>query len=148
MKNKGFSLIEVMVSLAIFSVSILGIMAFQIIAIQANQNARRLTSATVMGQSLSDDLAGLPFTAPKLTAGNHPLSGELWLGQDIFTNNVDETVSVIYTRGTTLGYQVSWSVTDTNAILKAITVNIQWLEPQSTSHSVRFFTYRTLGTYD
>ena len=65
--NKGFTLIEILIALAIFSIGILGVASMQIYSINYNTNARKLTEATTLGVNTMETLMILPLTDSRLT---------------------------------------------------------------------------------
>ena len=69
---RGFTLIEVMVSLAILLVALVGLMHLQIIGISSNGGARMQTQASELAQELAQGLERLQPTDPRLapTAGS------------------------------------------------------------------------------
>lgn len=59
--EEGFTLIEVMIALVIFSVGILGIGQMQIAAIQGNYSAHQFHEALTVAQNKIDTLKSLPY---------------------------------------------------------------------------------------
>ena len=53
--NKGFSLLELMVTLAILSVGLLGLSAMQITGAQGNATSQKITIATTLAQTGIED---------------------------------------------------------------------------------------------
>jgi type IV pilus assembly protein PilV len=53
--NKGFSLLELMVTLAILSVGLLGLLGMQITGAQGNATSQKLTIATMLAQTGIED---------------------------------------------------------------------------------------------
>jgi prepilin-type N-terminal cleavage/methylation domain-containing protein len=64
--QEGFTLIEVLISLAIFSFGMLAVANMQIVAIRVNSFADRLTEGTTLVQDKIEELLGLPFTDANL----------------------------------------------------------------------------------
>ncbi len=64
--EKGFTLIEVLIALSIFSVGILAVGGMQISAIRGNDLASDFTEALVLAQSKLDELASVSFLANDL----------------------------------------------------------------------------------
>lgn len=65
LKN-GFSLIEVLVTLLILKVGLLGVLASQTLALKQVQNATQRTQAVLLAQRISNDLMLNPQLAAKL----------------------------------------------------------------------------------
>ncbi len=111
--NKGFTLIEILIALAIFSIGILGVASMQIFSVNYNSHARRLTEATTRGVETLETLMTLPYDSGNLDSGS---SYEITDG--------------IYT--------VSWDVTaDPVLDFKTINMTVTWSE-RGTAKIIRF----------
>ena len=64
----GFTLIEVMIALAIFAIGILALAALQITAINQNSGSRMQTEAAAMAEQLMERLMALPYDHDMLSA--------------------------------------------------------------------------------
>ena len=116
-KNQGFTIIELMVAMAVMAFGILGFMFMQGRATQGRTFSREMTRATIVAQSQVESLLSLDFNNGLLAAGSHPTAGE-----DTTDGNVDNLLSK------NLGgfiYQTSWIVASSST-LKSITVTTQW----------------------
>ena len=71
-KQRGFTLIEVLIAMAIFSIGILGVGTMQNRSTIGNTSARIRTEASIWGQDLVETLMLRPYSDALLTAGNHP----------------------------------------------------------------------------
>jgi prepilin-type N-terminal cleavage/methylation domain-containing protein len=67
----GFTLIEVLIALAIFSVGILGVAALQTNSISGNTTARGVTDITVAVSDRLETLRGMPYNDADLSDGTH-----------------------------------------------------------------------------
>ena len=101
--NRGFTLIEILMALAIFSIGILGVASMQILSVNYNGYARRTTEATTMVVELIERTMTLPYDANDLDPANNP----------------HQVAAGIYT--------VTWNVTD-NVDNKTINMTISWPE--------------------
>jgi prepilin-type N-terminal cleavage/methylation domain-containing protein len=100
--NRGFSLIEIMIALAIFSIGILGVASMQILSVNYNSHARRTSEATTWGVERMESLMTLPYADADL---------------DCVNNNPHTD-----TRGI---YNIAWNVTD-NTDNKRINMTVSW----------------------
>ena len=70
--SKGFTLIEVLVAMAIFSIGILAIGSMQLAATRGSSSARLSTEAVTLAQSQAETLILLPYnSSPALDTGSH-----------------------------------------------------------------------------
>jgi type IV pilus assembly protein PilV len=71
MKNQGgFTLIEVLIAMAILSFGLLSVAGMQSVAIHVNSSANKLTRATTLAQDKIEELLALPFTHVNLRDQN------------------------------------------------------------------------------
>ena len=87
-KEQGFTLIEVLIALAIFSIGILAVGSMQFRSTDGSTNARILTEASVWGQDMVETLMSIPFDDPAITpadgsertaaAGSYSISWRAW----------------------------------------------------------------------
>jgi type IV pilus assembly protein PilV len=75
--ERGMTLLEVMISLSILLVGLLGMMQLQIWGLTANQGARAHTQAMQMARDLATGLEKLPFEDARLSATDPLLFGRL-----------------------------------------------------------------------
>ncbi len=85
--NRGYSLIEVLIAMAIFSLGILGVVGMQISSTGSNSTARKITDATYYAEDRLETLMSLSWADADLVAGTH-------------------------TEATADGYTIEWIVTD------------------------------------
>lgn len=72
--QKGFTLIEVLMAMVIFTVGILALAGLQITTISGNAAARMQTEATAIGARVVERLRSLPFGHDDLVPMVHPHS--------------------------------------------------------------------------
>ena len=104
--QQGYTLMEVMVAMAIFAIGILAIASLQVRAINHNQSARWATEAENWAQNQVEALMGMNYSDANLDLGNHP-------------------AAPLQVEG---GYRISWNVADNSANVnntKLITVTVQ-----------------------
>jgi|GEM_PF-870143 len=104
----GFTLLELMIALTVFSVGALGITAMYVSVSKGSAFGRRLTTATVLAQSQIETFKNMAFAG--ITTGNDP------------NNPIDEdgNASGIYTR--------TWTVTNNTpfANVKRVECTVSW----------------------
>ena len=70
--DKGFTLIEVLVAMVVFSLALLGLGKMHLTAIQVNAAASRLTQATTLAQDKVERLLAMPYNDPLLADTTAP----------------------------------------------------------------------------
>jgi prepilin-type N-terminal cleavage/methylation domain-containing protein len=70
---RGFSLIESMAALLVFTIGILGVMQMNVIASQQNNVARSHTTASKIARDLADAFERLPYDHPVFSRPTSPL---------------------------------------------------------------------------
>ena len=118
MNNKGFSLIEVLISLVILAIGFLAIAGMQVTSIRGNSFSNRVTQATILAQDKLEELKNLSYTHADLSSGQH-------------------------SEGTITGtiFSRQYVVADTTSTMKTITVTVQWTD--GTTHSISLSTIRS-----
>ena len=111
-KDKGFTLIEVLIAISIFSIGMLAVATMQISAISVNATAGRMTDRIIWAQDKLEELMALPYSSPWLEDLGDPPSGT-----DTNGNTHQETTD---------NYTISWTVTNNTPIpgTKLITVAV------------------------
>ena len=114
-ENRGFTLIEVLIAMAIFSIGILAIGHLQLISINSNARARMHTEGYTWVGDRIERLTTLSYDDDDLTAGNHGPVAE----------------------GT---YAISWNVQDDTPLTgtKAITVTVTGANPRARPLSIDY----------
>jgi type IV pilus assembly protein PilV len=69
---KGFTLIEVLIVLAIFSIGILAVAAMQMTSTKGNASARRITEATALAENQLENLMQVSYGHADLDPANNP----------------------------------------------------------------------------
>jgi prepilin-type N-terminal cleavage/methylation domain-containing protein len=97
--NKGFTLVEVMIGMAIFIIGYLAVASMQLVAIKGDASARKTTEAATLAADRLETLMVLPY------------------------DNIDSGGPV--TQG---AYTISWQVADNTPLpnTKTITVTVSW----------------------
>ncbi len=115
--ERGFSLIEVLISLTILSVGLLAVARMQITSIKGNFSSGNVTNATVLAQSKLEELKRVSYTDSNLMSGQH---GEGTISGSIFS--------------------MFYDVADITSTMKAITVTVRWTDVGD--HSISLSTIR------
>ena len=71
-EQHGFSLLEVLISVSIFSVGLLAVASMQMTAAKGNHFSGALTEASYLAVGQMETLLSLPYTDDELAAGGHP----------------------------------------------------------------------------
>ena len=107
--SSGFTVVEVLVALSIFSIGVLGLATMQISAIRTNAFAYRVNVATILAQDLLEDYKRLGYDGIPSTGNytdNNPLNEK--------GENDDAGI-----------YSRTWTVAD-NGWRKITTVTVAW----------------------
>ena len=116
--QKGFSLIELLITLVIMAVGLLAMAEMQIASIRGNSFNNSLATATAHAQNKLEELTKLPYTDSDLDSGNH---------------NEGSSPSSIFSR--------VYSINDLSSTMKLITVTVQWTDAMG--HAVSLSTIRS-----
>jgi len=110
-RNEGFTLVEVMIGMAIFFIGFLAIGAMQITAINGNAGAREATEAATRATDQLETLIALPYDS---IVGGGPVNDG--------------------------AYTVSWAVADDAPLpnTKTITVRVDWEQRGPRSFEVNY----------
>ncbi len=94
---RGFTLVELMLSLMLFTVGILSLTATSAVVVRMMGGARQQTIAATMAQSRFERLRGLACSAPALTGGSATARGiaETWTVTVPATPNTAMTVRLM-----------------------------------------------------
>ena len=120
--SQGFTLMEVLIGLAIFSIGILGVAAMQISATNSNSSDGRVTSNITWAFDRVEELMALPYTHAALSAGNHSVTaGNLATDSDGIDNDSDGEIDEA---GETGNISMQWTVTDDMPMNRTKTIQI------------------------
>jgi type IV pilus assembly protein PilV len=113
-KEQGFTLVEVMIALAIFSIGILGVAAMQTSSVTGNASAMGYTEGSTWAMDQVEKLMNLPYNHDDLDPDSSPFQ----------TTSPDGV------------YTIDWTVTQPGPIPKTkqvvVTVSWNWGFPQRT----------------
>jgi len=117
--KKGFTIIEVLVAILIFSIGILAMAALFPMGMRVSYRAQMRTKALSYAMGKIEELRSLPFTDSALTAGEHT------------EGNLENR------------FELSWEVTDDVPLtgMKYVKVYVKWLPPAGDTEQIELETY-------
>jgi len=117
--KRGFTLLEVLIAISIFSVGLLAVASMQISAIGGNRLGNELSTATFLAQEQIETLKSASFISATLATGNYTDPN----------NPIDET-------GANGGiFARSWVIAPNTTFSRTVTMTVSW--PQlAPTHSV------------
>lgn len=113
----GFSLIEIMIAIVIFSIGVLGIASMQTNALSGNNHAKKMSGSTEKALALLEELTKLPYNHTSLIAGTTTPA----TNSDGIDNNND---GIVDEAGETGNYTVAWTVLDDALIAETKTIAV------------------------
>ena len=126
--NKGISLVELVIAMALFAIVIVPICASFITSMKVNQKSRKMMAANDLAQSIVEGFSNKTYEGVKksiATIGTGDLSGNLALSTVSFNGNVSGNTNVsanIYNLEAT-GMAMSWDTNMTNVKAKLSAVS-------------------------
>jgi type II secretion system protein I len=124
MEIKGFTLIEVLIVMAIFSIGILAVASMQMTSTKGNASARRMTEATALAENQIENLMQVSYDHADLNPANNPHQST----QGPYTVNWNVTEIDLDEDGTndskTIDVAVNWSYGRDRS------VSIQYIVPE------------------
>ena len=116
-KTQGYTLIEVLIAMAIFAVGFLALASLQIKSISQNASSRMATDATTMAIESMERLISLPYNHAELDQGTNP-----------------------HGMPATEGYTIEWNIQDDVPITatKTIVINVTGANPYARPITIRF----------
>ena len=99
----GFTIIEVMVALVIFTFGILSVLGMQVTSIQGNADAQNISEAASVGANMAEELMTGSYTDSDMADGAH--------GPEYKNENK---------------YQMNWTVATNTDNTKAVNITVQW----------------------
>lgn len=121
--EKGFTLIEVLISMTIFSFGVLAIINMQLLSASINVKARGMTEAVIFAQNKIEELSALSYDDDLLKdSDTNGLADFDIIKEDVDATNADHT-DLIDPR-----YSLFWNVADDEPMpnTKKIRVVVRW----------------------
>ncbi len=131
LKEKGFTLVELLIGILILAIGLLALAHMQVAALNGNFSANCMTVATVLAQDQIERLKTLPFTAPELVDTDPDNNANLSNPTDADSFEHTDANNPIDERGETNGlrrYQRFWNVADNTPTegTKTVVVFVYW----------------------
>jgi len=130
--SRGFTILEVMIVIAILTFGLVSLAAMQIHALHGSDRGRHATNAAAIAENKMEQLQQDPWASVAVTAG--------FVADPTATNNVQ------LAGGASLderAYSVSYQVTDLQATFtRAIDVQVSWTEEGGESRSITLSSIR------
>ncbi len=106
--ENGFTLLEILIAISIFSIGMLAVASMQISGIHGNATANVLTKAGAWGEDKVEELIARPYDHADLSGGPPP--------------------GVTHPTVTEGRYNISWTVTDDAPInnIKTVVITVTW----------------------
>jgi len=124
--DSGFTLLEVLIAMAILGVGLLSIAVAQLTAIKVSSRSKNLQQAMFLAREQMDDLEALPLNSPVLAA-----AGTVDDPGNPLKANADPDDATTYNRSVTVAPNVP------SAGLAQITVTVVWNSPQGGTRQVQ-----------
>ena len=124
--DSGFTLLEVLIAMAILGVGLLSIAVAQLTAIKVSSRSKNLQQAMFLAREQMDDLEALPLNSPALAA-----AGTVDDPGNPLKANADPDDATTYNRSVTVAPNVP------SAGLAQITVTVVWNSPQGGTRQVQ-----------
>jgi len=104
-RQKGFSLIEVLIGLIFLAIGLLAIASLQVSSVRGNYFSNNLMQATYVSQDRLEFLKNLPFASPQLAANIYN-DGSMTISGIVFNRTYEV---VINGNLMTINYTVTWN---------------------------------------
>lgn len=126
-RERGFTLIEVLIAMAIFAIGSLGVLAMMTTSLQENASARQAHEATLLASMKLEHLDNVAGSDADLTS----CSSRCWEDSSMVTQTSSRTIQMENVGGgsaTSTRYQLTWSVMTPSNLAggKAYTVTVFW----------------------
>jgi len=139
-KNQGFTLVELLVALVIFSIGIVGAAKLHTTAIAGNTYSMQLTHAMNIAHSEAERLQDVRFTTTQVTDGT--TAGDLSDNLEVTSESRPLNTGTVYQVQDTV-YTPTYTVTPVNgdARLLHVNMNVAWNDKGSIrNYNMRFYT--------
>ena len=147
--TSGFTLIEVMVALAILGFGLLTLAAMQLNAMTQGSAGRHTGDASSIARSYLEQIHRLDWATLTAARDNGPWTDTFWPNAPS-TVNVTVDVPGGGATATEHTYNLTWNVTDINACLRDVEVRVSWSEdgrstPKNLTLATRRYNWGSTG---
>jgi prepilin-type N-terminal cleavage/methylation domain-containing protein len=119
--KRGFTLLEVMISLTLMAVGVLSLAALQLLVMQYGSRGRHMTEASAIAQTQMEQLQRLRWTDASMLP-----TGGGWAGPTTINVQVQDTGGVVYTQES---FDVYVRIADMVAgVTRSVDVRVDWDE--------------------
>lgn len=124
--QNGFTLIEVIIAMAMLTIGILGAASMQIASIDGNSLAMRLTGAATWASETQETLMALPYTHPDATTSTDPKLEDDSGGVGVAGLNDTDIIGSLADGGPVVEgpYTIFWNVADDYPIENCKTIRV------------------------
>lgn len=128
--EKGFTLIEIMIGITVFSIGILAVATMQITAIRGNSSARDLSHGATLAQEKIEEFASLPYDVKNVADPLDDMDNDGKNGLD------DDTAGTADHNETNGRYEIYWNTAVDHPIdnNKTIRVIVTWSDKGTQRH--------------
>jgi prepilin-type N-terminal cleavage/methylation domain-containing protein len=124
----GFTLVEVMIALAILGVGILALSAIQVEALQQGSAGRHTADASATARSYLEQVNRLGWDTLTTARDNGPWTNVFWAGASDTVNVTVDMPGAGNNTSTEHAYDVRWTVTDVTTCLRDVQIRVSWDE--------------------
>lgn len=122
--DAGFSLVELMIAIAIFAIGIMAVASLQVSAIAGNGGARKLSDELVVAESLLEELMAQPYdTSPDLADTSGTLVPPHQRAGGPYTMSWEISMLDLNGNGTDDAKRIALTVTHNGGANRSITVH-------------------------
>jgi prepilin-type N-terminal cleavage/methylation domain-containing protein len=143
-KNKGFSLIEMMISLMIITISMLALNQMIVVSMSANLSNELRSAAVRLTNQTAEALLAIPTTPdaaidPLLSAGTYTRIANDSHQDSVGLPKIQQTI-----RGSTTTFGINWTVADNTSTVKQIQITVSYpYKDQTMTNATNIFKHAT-----
>lgn len=124
-RNKGFTLVEMMISIVIIMISMLALVTMMTMAINTNMTNEMRTAAVRLTNQTAEALLSIPTTStpfdPLVTAGTYTRIANDSHQDSMGLPKIQQSI-----RGTSQTFNINWTVADSTSSIKQIQIDVNY----------------------